>query len=67
MEIKAPMQILSYCSGCNMSKALLMKFTVLSEEYETQINGNLVNTWNGVDAGVEFLLLGLRLPWEPCV
>lgn len=67
MEIKAPMQILSYCSGCNMSKELPMKVTVLSEKYETQINGNLVNRRHGVDAGVEFLLLGLRLPWELCV
>lgn len=48
-----------------MSKALLMTVTVLSEEYETRISGNLTHTLPGVDAAVEFLLLGLRLPREP--
>lgn len=48
-----------------MSKAPLTTVTVLSEKYETQISGNLTHTLPGVDAAVEFLLLGLRLPREP--
>lgn len=65
MEIKSIMQILSSCSCSKMSKALLMTVTVLSEKHETQTSGNLTHTLPGVDGAVEFLLLGLRLPWEP--